>query len=99
VSENAALFFGPTDPGVQAAYIAGATDPVYGQLEQEMPDELSNTRVQHMPIFTCAAADVAAVVDGDPAVIDGRTYTVRAVEQDVWEPIAILHLNNPINGA
>ena len=91
--EPIAAFFVPGDPGVVAATINGAT--VYGDLQHDLEESLDSPTRRSAPMFSCAKAALPALTVGDPVTIGALSYTVRDVEGDDWDPIAVLHLNNP----
>lgn len=92
-AEDLAPFFDPTTPGVFVGTINGAT--VNGGLEVDLNESLDNLAQNNTPAFMCAKADLPSVAVGDVLTVDGRNYPVRSVDVNDWDPIAVLHLNNP----
>lgn len=78
-AENFALFFKTAD-FASAATLAGA--PVNGIFDAAYLEPLGNIVEGVGPAFTCAAADVPAVAQGQTLVVNATTYKVRGVEPD-----------------
>jgi hypothetical protein len=91
--EDLAPFFDPATPGVVVGTINGAT--VNGSLEVDIAESLDNLAQSNTPAFMCAKAALPTVAVGNVVTIDGRNYPVRSIDVNDWDPIAVLHLNNP----
>jgi hypothetical protein len=79
--EDFSAFFGANDFAVAAIIdsrtVKGIFDNDYATVRGELGDVESNR-----PVFMCASADVANVIYGDTAKIDGTSYTVRGFHPD-----------------
>lgn len=92
-AEDLSVFFNPATPGVFTATIAGTS--VNGSLEDDLDETLEGPTVRNAPLFMCAKAALPAVVVGTVVAIGATNYVVRSVEVDEYDPVAVLHLNNP----
>lgn len=79
-AEDLAPFFSTSDFAVSALYNGATT--VNGILDLAYLEPLGNAVEGSAPVFTCAAADVPVVAQGDTLAIGAATYKVRGVEPD-----------------
>ena len=84
-TEDLTVFFEETEFAHEAT-VNGTT--VMGVFDREYFESLD---IQGFaPVFTCAAADVADVVDGGEYYIDGRTYLQTRQEPDGTGVVAVI---------
>lgn len=92
-AEDLSVFFDPAMPGVVTGTINAAA--VNGSLDYLYDESMESPTRRGVPAFICATADLPTVNIGDTLTIGARAYKVREIEADDWDPITILHLNNP----
>lgn len=77
MAADLAVFMNPDEFG-STALVGGVG--VRGLFDRKYTETLETAG--YAPVFTCAAADVSDIAQGDPLTIDGTAYTVVSVEPD-----------------
>lgn len=92
-TENISEFFDSDDFATAATYGAST---VYGIFDNEYADDLGGTvGVEGSnPTFTCAAADVAGIKDGDAITINATSYKVAGPPQPDGTGLITLQLQD-----
>lgn len=91
--ENMAVYFDPETVGVSVASINGVT--VNGALEHDLEESLESPTRRGVPMFVCDKNVLPSIDKGDTLTIGATAYIVRDVQVDDFDPVAIIHLNNP----
>lgn len=80
-TEDFAVFFGPDDPGVSAAYYDGADTPIYGEFRAAHSAPLAEVE-DVAPTFLCALASVPGLVHDKTLLIEGTTWLVKEIRRE-----------------